>query len=213
MPIVQDEQTAEIRSVDVLWFENNSREAWEKHIKPLSPFASYLELGVFSGSSLLWAAENLLQDHGCAEGVDKWEPYRRGEEADSLARNAKYTARAMASEFNSRNEGCGKKIVLHEADSCEFMCSLAYEAEKNYDCVFVDGDHHAPEALTDICLAWNLLYKGGILIIDDVDLQRGRRISSGPLSGEAADAFLTCFGGRLTVLYRTRKQLAVRKDR
>ena len=211
MPIVQDEQTAEIRSVDVRWFENNSRDAWEKHIKPLSPFASYLELGVFSGSSLLWAAENLLQDHGCAEGVDTWLPYRRGDEAAELAAMAKQSARAAASEFNARSAACGKKIVLHEADSCDFLCCLAYEAEKNYDCIFVDGDHHAPEALTDVCLAWELLYKGGVLIIDDCDLYRGRRISSGPLSGEAADAFLSCFGDRLEVIYRTRKQLCVRK--
>jgi predicted O-methyltransferase YrrM len=38
----------------------------------------------------------------------------------------------------------------------------------SFDVIYVDGSHHAADALTDIVMAFHLLKAGGIMMIDDV---------------------------------------------
>jgi predicted O-methyltransferase YrrM len=39
---------------------------------------------------------------------------------------------------------------------------------QSFDVIYVDGSHHAADALTDIVMAFHLLKVGGIMMIDDV---------------------------------------------
>jgi predicted O-methyltransferase YrrM len=85
--------------------------------------------------------------------------------------------------------------------------------DHSFDLIFIDGDHHASNALLDICFAWPLLKIGGILVMDDYN----RRWHLGrPWTHEAIDAFLMGFEKYYDLLWgapkdnRT-KQIAVRK--
>ncbi len=210
MAFVSDQQTALDRMGET-WFAENVRELWLQHILPLGPFHETVEIGVFSGMSLSWTAENLLGKNGVAHGIDNWQPHRRGREAWDVAQKAKMDAFLLEAEFN-RSPLDGRKIALHEQTSISWLTEKATHCEWRADLIYVDGAHDAPAALTDICLSWQILKEGGVLVQDDVDLRAGRRLRQGPLSGEAMDAFLVCFAGRYRVLYKTAKQLAVIKE-
>ena len=36
-----------------------------------------------------------------------------------------------------------------------------------FDQIYIDGSHHSPDVILDLCLAYRLLKKGGVLILDD----------------------------------------------
>lgn len=71
--------------------------------------------------------------------------------------------------FDDRISGIGatdrvEKII---ADSEQGLRGLPFAS---YDCIYVDGSHSSRGVLTDLILAWGLLKKDGILIIDDYKL-------------------------------------------
>ena len=38
---------------------------------------------------------------------------------------------------------------------------------EQFDFIYIDGSHTAPDVMTDACMAWGLLKKGGIMLFDD----------------------------------------------
>jgi predicted O-methyltransferase YrrM len=76
---------------------------------------------------------------------------------------------------------------------------------QSFDVIYVDGSHHAADALTDIVLAFHLLKIGGIMMIDDVggggqtDDTTLENIRATPRL--AVQPFLTLFQERIEVLH------------
>lgn len=194
------------------WFQDRTRPIWEKHLKSIGPFRRYLEIGVFEGSSILWAAGNLLVADGHAYGIDSWQPKRSWKGVEEEIEQAKQTAYDRAREFNDTHS---QKIHLFQEDSAEWLLAdLSDTRGENafFDLQYLDGGHKGDEALTDMVLAWRLLLPGGVMVLDDAHLYRGRRLSNVPLTGEAIDAFLTVFAPHLTILYKTKHQVAFIKN-
>lgn len=208
------------------WFERHGQILWERHLKPLAPFDFYLEIGVFEGDSLLWAAENLLGPHGLAIGVDPWASAGMEPREASRVEEAMDIALQRIADFNKK-QPVGEKMATHVREDgsktmIEYLAELGRPSGNEDipfawrffvpDLIQIDGDHHSEAALCDLVLAWKCLRAGGILVCDD--LQIVRRPDKGrmtPGSGEAWAAFESCYQHLFEVIYRTKRQIAVRK--
>ena len=189
------------------WFRKNVRPLWENHLKPLAPFKCYLEIGVFEGESLLWAAENLLCSSGLAYGVDPWVPEGMGRQQSRRINDAMRISRSRVKEFNETDK-LHRIVSLYQEKSEGFLKKVLIYP----DIIYVDGNHRAPFAITDIVLSWSILRKGGILIVDDIHLRKGSRpFRLLPETGEAWDAFSACYENLFEVVYKEEMQVAVRK--
>lgn len=68
-----------------------------------------------------------------------------------------------------------KHLRAHRAYWCkiksrDFLAQAMDKGEK-FDFIYVDGDHHASSVLQDLVLSWSLLKKGGMLLIDDYEME------------------------------------------
>ncbi len=189
-------------SLNPIWFENRTLKLWTGHLLPRAPFASYLEIGVFCGNSLVWATRYLLAPGGTAIGVDPYEGPLCGR-TTAIAQEAFEIACGKVRRLNRRGHHC----ELIRARSLDYLKA----AEGPFDLIFVDGDHRAVECLTDLCLAWDLLAVGGVMVIDDLHLHASRQRRRGPEVQEAWQAFQGCFGNRYRAIYTSVHQAAVEK--
>jgi predicted O-methyltransferase YrrM len=69
---------------------------------------------------------------------------------------------------------------------------------REYDIIYIDGDHHSHSVLEDAILSWPLLKKGGIMIFDDYMWNDIKSIDS-PHIG--INSFITCYRGMLDILH------------
>ena len=194
------------------WFQGVSQPLWVRHLLPLVPFNYYLELGCFAGDSFFWALDNLLADDGCAVGVDPWIPSRRWENQVEWMQTARDLCHTRLDEWSQDATRRKKKLVqLRECKSEEYLLEACHKGYPQFDLIYVDACHLAVEAMTDLVLSWRLLKPGGILVCDDLNLVRGKRLSRGALVGEAWPCFLTCFGHKCSILYDSPAQSAIVK--
>ena len=191
-------------SLDPKWFESRSKRFWTQHLLPLAPFRRYLEIGVFCGHSLEWATENLVGKEGESVGVDPYCGSLFGR-TDGQASAVFLTAAKRVAGLAERGFTC--KLVVKK--SYDFFCDNHRNGK--FDLIFVDGYHYAVECLTDICMAWQNLEVGGIMVVDDCHLREGERRRKRPEVAEAWKAFEACFRHRYEIVYRTVVQSAVRR--
>lgn len=194
------------------WFAKHTRPNWERHLLPLAPFGRYLEIGCFTGDSLIWAAENLVGPDGMAVGVDPYSADGMRQDQAEMDSIFEHT-RDKVYEASKR---IGLSMWLERMPSHRLLLSQsATVTAVQWDMIFVDGDHNGPAALTDLVLSWRLLKPGGILVADDIHLayNKRKRFQTRPIphSGDAWNGFYLAFGHLTEPIYKTRRQVAVRK--
>jgi predicted O-methyltransferase YrrM len=142
-----------------------------------------LEIGSYEGASAVWFAQNILtHSDAWLMCVDPWEdvePYfGRGVRMETVRQtfleNTKHFPRVRS----------------NRAPSNVIRSSYA-----EYDWIYIDGSHYAPDVLRDAVLSWQLLKINGVLLFDDYEY-------AGPWGKPkiAIDAFLTCLEGHYTLL-------------
>lgn len=202
------------------WFNNLTAKIWSKCLLPHKPrISSYLEVGVCEAQSLVWVLENLLDDKvdGIAVGVDPFLDSRNWHkgEGDTAKRLAFGNLSAHMGVQPGHSEGStswtwmrGRSpfVELRAEPSQQWL----KKEHREFDLVYVDGNHDAPNALLDILLCFNLLRVGGILVIDDYDRRQAR---GGRIQVQAAvQAFEDTHHGLYDELYRHYKQVAFIKQ-
>lgn len=187
------------------WFDRRARKVWEECLLPLGPFQSYLEVGIGGGTSMLWASEHLIGPEGRMVGIDHWQPPRPSFET-SVRWIADLKAEALGRLAGLLRTG---RLQVIEMTSRRALGLLAFE-ERRFDLAYIDGAHDAANALTDMCLAWGLLFPGGIMVLDDLHLSASRRRQPGPKVREAADAFMRCHND-WQVAFDRHPQMGLRK--
>ena len=186
------------------WFEKVSFPLWQKHLLPLAPFQSILQIGIFAGDSFFWAADNLLAEDGEQVGVDPWIPSRQWASQVEWMANAQKLAYERMSAAIAKSK---KMLTFVEMKSEWYLLQSCAQERGQFDFIYIDGCHFGPEALTDMVLGWRLLKPGGVMAVDDASLYRGKRLTRGALVGEALDAFVTCYGHKMSVLYSVKDQV------
>lgn len=151
------------------WFEHRGARAnFENILLPLArqgnPFR-YLELGCWTGDSLVWAAENLTKFNpdSVAIGVD---PYCE------MRKQSQDVMDALHQTCQSRVAAFGERCKLIREYSSFFL--RQQKEPQTFDVIYIDGEHEGPAVLEDAVLAFPLLKVGGIILFDDYANYRNR---------------------------------------
>lgn len=169
-------------------------------------FDSILEIGCHEGRSTCWMLENMLSDTGTIVCVDPFANYHvnpfNGETAAA--------DRTWENRFRSNTAQVKKpdqQIELHVALSYPTLAKLVVE-QRQFDFIYIDGNHCCDAVMADAVMAWGLLNPGGFMLFDDYlfadlpdILDRGKI---------AIDAFCASFTRHLDY-YVLNYQLGVRK--
>lgn len=147
-----------------------------------------LEIGVYTGTSLIKILETVPNSIGHA--IDKWEDY---EEDFELLRNIKINNIENIFNENVAKANLKDRIVVHKGDSTEVLLNMS----KEFDLIYVDGSHKCLDCYVDMILSFNLLKKGGLMIVDDVLYRKGDIINS-PF--EAVEHFINKYKDNIIIM-------------
>lgn len=158
------------------WFDSD--ESQKKDLCNILPYKTndeihILEIGSYEGMSTVWFVENFLNNEkSTITCVDPWDDY--SQDANSMGSygssdaSCKFKTRKIKDVFLNNIEVTGKKnqVLVKQGMSNKILPSLIFE-DKEYDVVYIDGNHVAPFVLMDAIMSWNLLKNNGIMIFDD----------------------------------------------
>jgi predicted O-methyltransferase YrrM len=120
-----------------------------------------LEIGSFEGLSTTWFLHYFNQD----SRIVCIDTFQGGSEHMDTDGSPQQFMRGLKERFLS-NVAFGKSRVDVRIGQSE---SILFQFEpQSFDVIYVDGSHHAADALTDIVMAFQLLKVGGVMMIDDV---------------------------------------------
>jgi len=145
------------------WFSNNIPN-FEACMAVLDKRELFLEIGSFEGRATCWMLENGLANDGEITCID---PYIKSDYDPTIDMEA-VKERFLANTQEVRREE--QFVDLHEATSFTALSWLSQDIMGDiniYDFIYVDGSHAPDVALTDACMAWRLLRKGGVMLFDD----------------------------------------------
>jgi predicted O-methyltransferase YrrM len=175
---------------------------WEQLI-PMLPGEpgkrNFLEIGSFEGRSTVWIAENMMQDGDVLDCIDTWEGGEEHGAEDMMAVEARFdhncsvvlTGRAIEIEKVKGSSVYGLSCLLTGVDSDP--------DQPYYSFIYIDGSHIAKDVLTDACMAWPLLKKGGIMVLDDYMWGEPRDILHRPKL--AIDSFINIFAEEINIIH------------
>jgi predicted O-methyltransferase YrrM len=193
------------------WF-HWSPAIWEQLVPSLPGRKLFLELGAFEGRSTAWIVKNMLEDDGRLVSVDTWEGAEEhlimGLAMSDAEDNYDHNLRLLGKQYPKRT------VLKYKMTSYEALTMLAgspYQAGgPQFDFIFVDASHTAPDVLTDACVAWPMLKDKGIMVFDDYLWGENRDVLHRPKL--AVDAFVNIFAEQLTPVHMG-YQYIVRKEK
>lgn len=190
------------------WF-NWAPEVWQQLTPMLSGTAGhrqFLEIGSFEGRSSIWIAENMMQDGDILRCIDTWEG---GEEHKAGGENmSEVEERFRANLILATEKLPERRIIQSKGTSVRELSRWLQQDNASFDFIYIDGSHTAPDVLTDACMAWPLLTKGGMMVFDDYMWGNPRDALHRPKI--AIDAFTNIFGETAEIIH-VGYQLVVRK--
>lgn len=190
------------------WF-SWAPEVWTQLI-PLLPERKevgreFLEIGSFEGRSAVWIMEHMMQGDDYLTCVDTWEGGEEhkaeGEDMDSAHERFLHNMEVARSKFPNRHYSTSHYYSIAHLAHAINECA-------EYDFIYIDGSHTAPDVLTDACMAFSLLKAGGIMVFDDYMWGNPRDAMHRPKI--AIDAFTNIFGEHLDIVH-VGYQLAIKK--
>lgn len=172
------------------WFSGhiaNWTRVFDKHV---GARPSILEIGSFEGRSACWMIERMARVHDGGElfCVDPWV----GNDVPTAGRDL-----SRAERLFDRNVGLARSrfpgVTVHKMKefSVDALSLLIPDHAKSFDLIYVDGDHTAKAALTDLVLAHYLCKDDGIIIVDDYLWEYQGSVMQGPKPG--VDAYTSIF--------------------
>jgi predicted O-methyltransferase YrrM len=179
------------------WFTHNTTnftDCKNRLVEEFKEVTSILEIGCYEGRGTCWMLENMLSDTGTITCID---PFLGVDNPEQVSPGLRY--KPLEDRFNY-NVAISKKstqtVNVIPSGSYTALATLI-TAGKQYDFIYVDGDHTGEGALTDACMSWGLLRKGGIMLFDDYFWDHAPDILDRPKA--AIDAFMNTFSRRFIV--------------
>ena len=185
-------------------------DVWAQLLPMLPARKSFLEIGSYEGRSALWMAENMLEDGGEIVAVDTWEGGEEHKAAGLLMHEVEARFDSNIAAFHASVGVCPddpEQFIRHiwkvKQPATLFLASQLVDMDPGkgwqFDFIYIDGSHLAKDVLTDACMSWPLLKKGGLLVFDDYLWGNPRDALHRPKV--AVDAFTTIFGEELQVAH------------
>lgn len=189
------------------WFDR-CIPTWEKYLAEFKgkKCLEFLEIGSYEGRSTCWLLDNILTDESCTiTCVDLWEESPK-QGAWSAELYDRYDMHQVWNNFQNNTSEYGERVEAHCDKSQDYL--RQFVVDPLFDCIYIDGSHISYHVIQDIVLSWPLLYKGGLMILDDYtwdffgDPRRHPKM--------AIDAFLAIYEGQYEILYKD-QQIILRK--
>jgi predicted O-methyltransferase YrrM len=179
---------------------------WENLIPHMSSRRRFLEVGSFEGRSAVWIVENMLEDGGELLCIDTWaggEDHKCNELSGAYERFA-HNISLVQEKFPRRFVE-----IIHEK-SVFALAKLLDDSDFHnaFDFVYIDGSHTAPDVLTDACMSWPLVARGGFVVFDDYAWGDPRDVLHRPKL--AVDSFCNTFAEQMELVHAG-QQFIVRK--
>lgn len=164
------------------WFSRHAS-MWKALLGRLRP-EKILEIGSFEGRSTTFIIDDCSQhnpvDIYC---VDTWHGGVEHAGIDFDAVKTRFNNNIKLSRSRAKY-----KVDVHDivADSVEGLSRLVVEGHRDFDLIYIDGSHLAPDVFFDAAMAFQLCKVGGVIAFDDY-----REDSKSPLEYPkiAIDAF------------------------
>ena len=138
-----------------------------------------LEIGTFAGTSAIKLLE-LIQNSEITV-IDLWENYKEEGGVEGTVDKMKENDIEQIFYNNIEKSDLKHLFTIKKGNSFHVLLDLNKNNEK-FDVIYVDGSHTLLDSYTDILLSFELLKKGGVMIIDDVPFNKGDILNS-PLEG------------------------------
>lgn len=168
----------------------------------------FLEIGSFEGRSAVWIMENMMRAGDTLHCIDTWaggEEHSNGEMDgawDRFCYNVKLAGEKFPDRYYQSYKGTSTQQLAH-------WLVEDPEDHPTFHFIYIDGSHTAPDVLTDACMAWPLLKRGGFMVFDDYMWGEPRDILHRPKI--AIDSFMNIFAEQLAPVH-VGYQLVVRKQ-
>lgn len=177
------------------WFDTKAQKNFEKYLEEYKglPNINFLEIGCYEGRATLWLLENILTA-----------PSSRITVIDTFQGCLELQENDLDKRFIENVKPYLDKIEILTGESQ----SMLREIRKQFDFVYVDGAHQAPDALEDAVLSFRLLKKKGLMIFDDYTWSYYKNPRNNPKMG--IDAFLDVFDDKFEILEKS-EQVILRK--
>ena len=153
-----------------------------------------LEIGTFAGTSAIKLVE--LIKNADITVIDMWEDYNESGGVEGTVDKIKENHIEKIFYNNIEKSGLQHLFTVKKGNSFDVLLDLNKNNSK-FDVIYVDGSHTLLDSYTDILLSFELLEKGGVLIIDDVPFNKGDIMNS-PLEG--VKYFVEKYGTRIRIL-------------
>jgi Methyltransferase domain len=115
------------------------------------PNLRFLEIGTFEGRTATWFLDNILTGKNSTLRCIEPDP----------------TPNML---YNLKRYECNGKVEI-EKNFSEYVLVRYLYGTPRFDLIYIDGDHNAKGVLQDMVLSWRLLKDGGILLVDDYEMQ------------------------------------------
>ena len=155
---------------------------------------------MFEGRSTCWLLENGLSENGNMFCVDPFYGVKGFPVADDLYGVFKENTEEARKPF--------QKLLVYRQTSRFALAEFIYDMSIKFNFIYVDGAHDARNTLTDMCMAWELLKKDGVMLIDDYEWIHGNTEQEKPKL--AIDCFLEVYKGKYELLFKN-YQVGIKK--
>ena len=185
------------------WFELNRR-VWDDLIQYLLP-SRVLEIGSFEGRSTCYLIDTLSSQGPLSlHCIDTWQggiEHQSGGQGES-------DMSAVEIKFH-RNTGLAisrsaypVNLIVDKARSSYALSKLISNGNAEFDFIYIDGSHQAPDVLMDALMCFELLRVGGVMVFDDYIWNEGLPGGVDPLRCPkiSIDAFTTIFSRKLKLI-------------
>lgn len=177
------------------WF-SHVEPSWKLLFEKISPLSRVLEIGAYEGRATVWLLQNALAREGQIFCVDTWEGGVEHDHAGMPDVERRFNLNVSAT-------GCAHQVQKVKARSAEALPALiANGGLGQFDLVYVDGSHQAPDVLTDVVLSYLLLRPRGLMICDDYLWAMEEMGQEDVLNSPkiALDAFTTIYRRKITLV-------------
>lgn len=193
------------------WFTRKTR-GWEKIIVNHDP-RSVLEIGSWEGRSACYLIDRCTEHHSltlCC--LDSW-----GGGIEHSAANMAQVERRF-----DQNTRLAISLARHPVTLTKIKAQspvglaqlIAMPARPEFDLIYIDASHQAPDVLTDAVMAFQLLKIDGVMIFDDYlwSMERAGEQDLLHMPKPAIDAFVNLFIRKLRVIHgQTSRQFFISK--
>lgn len=176
------------------WFAMGARWYFERHLGVFKDRkASFLQIGAYTGDASLWMLENILtHEHSRLTDVDTWQ----GSDEDI---HKTFDWQSVEEVYNDKLHEYvqNDKLIKFKGTSDHFFTASGF-LHREYDFVYVDGDHTALGVLKDGIHALETVAPGGIVAFDDYVWKSGKGPTYDPAT--AIDALIVAFADKFEVI-------------